>query len=279
MWKNSNKHIHKTQDNALCERCCPDVNKTITNVNEQKYNLDEKVIEVEDLFFSYDGQNIIFRNLKFNIKRGDFVLIYGPNGTGKTTLLKLLLGFLIPQKGTIKLFGIDSRDLNIHNKLLSKISYLHQTIVDKEDNLPLSVMDVVLSGYLSNSKNLIFKYTKEMYENAYHILKHFSLFELKDEKITNLSIGQRQRVFLARALISNPDLLILDEPTVGIDKESNEAFYNYLKHLNEVHKITIILVSHDFSQAINFVNEVLYLGNNFSFLKPKEEAIHFLKNL
>ncbi|MEM4368498.1 MAG: ATP-binding cassette domain-containing protein, partial [Candidatus Anstonellales archaeon] len=176
-------------------------------------------------------------------------------------------------------FGMDSRDLNKNNRLLSKISYLHQRIVDKEDNLPLSVMDVVLSGYLSNSKNLIFRYSIEMYQNAEHLLKHFSLYELKDEKITNLSIGQRQRVFLAKALISNPDLLILDEPTVGIDKESNEAFYNYLKHLNEVHKITILLVSHDFSQAINFVNKVLYLGNKCIFLKPKEEAIDCLRNL
>ncbi|MCX8166983.1 MAG: ATP-binding cassette domain-containing protein [Candidatus Micrarchaeota archaeon] len=259
--------------NPFCEKCCDEEKDVKKSYAEEHRALPSKdtIIEIQDMSFGYEKEVNVIEDISLKIFRGDFVLIYGPNGAGKSTLVKLILGIEKPTKGKVLLYGYDSASDKGH--VYRKISYLSQRIgYNDNESYYLTVMDVVLSGFLVNFKEPILFYSPSQYNKAEHLMKHLEIYEIRNKRLTELSLGLKQRAYLARALVSDPEILILDEPTIGVDQKTNTIFMNYLKHLNEVHNITILLVSHDFEQVIDYVKSVLYLNNKIVFYCDKERA-------
>ncbi len=178
----------------------------------------------------YDG-NPVLENVDFRVEEFDFIGITGPNGGGKTTLLKVILGLLKPSGGTVA-FSVPLRNL---------FGYLpQQNVFDKQ--FPLTVEDVALSGLLSE-KGIWKRYTRDDRERAAALLEQYGLESYRRAPVGELSGGQAQRAFLCRALIASPRVLVLDEPTTYVDAGFEQEFYDLLKELNRRH--TILLVSHD----------------------------------
>ncbi|AIQ48362.1 MULTISPECIES: metal ABC transporter ATP-binding protein [Paenibacillus] len=208
----------------------------------------QHMIEIEDLSFSYGEQKVI-SGLSYTVKERDFLGIIGSNGAGKTTLMKMIVGLLPPTSGDIKLFGQSVRKF----KDWERIGYVPQKNAFNP-LFPATVREVVLSG-LYNNKNLIRRVSKAQHRQCDDALEVMRIQDIADKRVGQLSGGQQQRVFLARALINHPDLLILDEPTVGIDAETQAGFFELIFHMHAHHHMTFLMVSHD----IDMIKS--YLGN------------------
>lgn len=211
-------------------------------------------IEVENLWFSYH-EHLILRDIRLSIKEGDFVAVLGPNGGGKTTLLKLLLGILKPDRGTIRLYGKPP------DKMRNRVGYVPQHISFNKD-FPISVLDVTLMGRLGHTGPL-WRYSGEDRIKAQQALEKMGMWEYRDRNIGKLSGGQRQRVFIARALVSDPQILFMDEPTANIDMEGQTKLYEILKELNKT--MTILVVSHDLSFLSSYVKSVACVNQTLYF--------------
>lgn len=209
------------------------------------------IIEVKNLCFSYEKQKVL-SDINFSIKEKDFLAIIGPNGGGKSTLLKLLLGINPLQKGNITIFGKEYITQN------SQIGYVPQN-TNINLNFPINVLEVVMMGQ-NSLKQRIFGYKKEEKEKALEALRKVNMADFTYKIISDLSGGQRQRVFIARALFSNPKILMLDEPTASIDKKWCEHIYNTLKELSK--NITIVVVSHDISVILKYATRAFYINKN-----------------
>lgn len=185
------------------------------------------MIEFKDVTFSFPDTEIL-EDVSFTLNDGEFIGILGPNGGGKTTFLRLILGLLKPQKGTIKV-----TDKNI--------SYISQTTAMSDNNFPATVKEIVKLGLVRN-KPTLFSIKKDN-DKVNAILKELNLYDIRNKLVSELSGGQFQRVKLAKALINEPTLLILDEPDAGMDEESHD---NLIHIINELHekKINILFVSH-----------------------------------
>ncbi len=204
------------------------------------------IINVNNLFFKYNKQDVL-ENINLTIKSNDFLAIIGPNGGGKSTLLKLLLGLLKPQKGQIEK-SIKTDD----------IGYVPQN-TDLNTDFPITALEVVLMGHIKKQKSL-FGYSKEDKSCALNSLKKVGMADFANSKIGDLSGGQRQRVFIARALCANPKIILLDEPTANIDVKGQNEIYELLKKLNE--DICIVVVSHDISVLLNYAKNVAHINKN-----------------
>ncbi|MCP4969331.1 MAG: ABC transporter ATP-binding protein [Arcobacter sp.] len=211
------------------------------------------VVEVSNLFFSYKNQKIL-EDINFIIEKNDFLTIIGPNGGGKSTLLKLILGINELQVGSINIFG--KKNL----KQIHQVGYVPQNTNVNLD-FPITVLEVVMMGQNSIRKRL-FGYKKEEKEKAYEVLRKVNMETFIYTKIANLSGGQRQRVFIARALFSNPKILLLDEPTSNIDISGCEQIYNTLEKLNK--DITVVVVSHDISVILKYASKAFYINKRLS---------------
>ncbi len=177
---------------------------------------------------------IALQNIDFEIREHDFIGVIGPNGGGKTTLLKVILGLLDPMQGKVEYsFGTE----NGHNHL----GYLPQ-VTDTDKKFPITVLEIVLSG-LMNKKRLFGKYTKQEKDQALQLLEEVGVAHLAKKTIGEISGGQMQRVMLARSIVSSPQVLILDEPNTYVDNKFEHDLYHALQKLNE--KMAIIMVSHD----------------------------------
>ena len=205
----------------------------------------KKQIEVSNLSFGYHD-NTILENINLTVNQGDYLAIIGPNGGGKTTFVKLLLGLRSPLKGTIMIEGKPPL------KARNTIGYLPQYINFNMD-MPINVLDIVLQGRMQKDKLF---YKKEDREIALQELEKMQVAHLKNRKIKELSGGQRQRVLLARALAKNPDILILDEPTASIDLEGQKEIYALLQTLPQ----TKIVISHDINILFEGVNKVAHIN-------------------
>jgi len=223
------------------------------------------VIDIEALSFAYD-RDIILDNINLSIKEHDFLAIIGPNGGGKSTLLKLILGLEKTKQGTIKVFGKKP------SKNLSLIGYVPQN-TNVNTDFPIKVIEVVLMGHVGE-KTPLFGYGKDEVACAMGALSQVSMQEFAQKKIGSLSGGQRQRVMIARALCAHPKILILDEPTSSIDIKGQKEIYELLKLLNQ--SITIVVVSHDISVILEYANKAAHINKTLSYhdISDKQKTFH-----
>ncbi|CAA6804251.1 MAG: Zinc ABC transporter, ATP-binding protein ZnuC [uncultured Sulfurovum sp.] len=211
------------------------------------------IIEIKNLSFSYDKQ-VILEKINLSVQENDFLAIIGPNGGGKSTLLKLILGINSVKDGSIHIFG------ELPKKNLAHVGYVPQnTNVNTE--FPIKVIEVVLMGHIG-TKRPLFGYANEEKLCAMGALAQVGMEDFANEKIGSLSGGQRQRVMIARALCAHPKILILDEPTASIDVEGQKQIYKLLETLNSY--ITIIVVSHDVSVIMQYANTVVHINKTLS---------------
>ena len=203
------------------------------------------IIEVKNLDFAYNGE-IVLEDISLSIQQKDFVAIIGPNGGGKTTLLKLLLGLLTPLKGTVSINGKSPQ------KASQYIGYVPQN-VNLNHSFPITALDVVMMGKLGPQKRFSRRNATNR-RDALASLERMGMAAYADKKIGFLSGGQRQRVFIARALVTAPKLLLLDEPTASIDTKGQADFYRLLQELNK--DITVLVVSHDLLVISRYVKSV-----------------------
>lgn len=227
----------------------------------------DPIFEFDRVSFSYPGAHVL-KNLSFQVFPGEFIGIIGPNGGGKTTLLKLILGFLKPSQGVVKMGGKLS---GLPSSEPLKIAYVPQSVrFDRE--FPISVNEVVLSGLISRLP-WYGHFKKEDRQAADRALEIIGLSHLGNEAFGTLSGGQAQRVLIARALVSKPELLLLDEPTASVDTQAEADIYALLKQLQG--SITILMVTHDLGAAIDKVERVLCVQGGIIQLKPEEVCKHF----
>jgi zinc transport system ATP-binding protein len=211
-------------------------------------------VELKDVSVKYGNLDAL-KNISLQVAEGSFLGIIGPNGGGKTTLLKVILGLIEPETGEIKIFG---RPLD---QAVDKIGYVPQ-ISNFDRNFPISVLDVVLMARLGGRVSFFHQYKKEDIEKAEAVLEQLNLLQLKDRQIGKLSGGQLQRVLIARGLAVEPEILLLDEPTANVDARSTSQIYQLLKELNK--EKTIIVVTHDMAAVSSYfdslacLNEKLY---------------------
>lgn len=212
------------------------------------------VIDIQGLVVSFDGQTVLSVD-NVQVSSGDFISVVGPNGGGKTTFLKAILGLVSPISGRIKVFGEDAY------LGLTGIGYMPQ-FFEFDESFPITVFDLVLMGRISSK---IFDFpSKSDKQFVLSILKRLEIENLKDKKYGLLSGGQKQRAMIARALVTKPKILLLDEPTSNVDVKSASSIMNILKELNK--EITIIMVSHDIGVVSKYVESVFCIN--------KELVIH-----
>lgn len=211
------------------------------------------IIAINNLSFAYGKQKIL-ENIHLCVEEKDFLAIIGPNGGGKSTLLKLILGINPVQEGTIRTFGEKP------TKNLSKIGYVPQN-TNVNTDFPIKVIEVVLMGHIG-TKRPLFGYAKEEIMCAMGALAQVGMEQFAEHKIGDLSGGQRQRVMIARALCAHPQILILDEPTASIDIDGQKQIYELLQLLNKT--ITILVVSHDISVILNYANKVVHINKRLT---------------
>lgn len=210
-----------------------------------------KIIEVKDVSFNF-GKNEVLKNINLEIYKGDYIGIVGPNGGGKTTLIKLMLGLLKPNTGEISLFGSELSKFNGW----SSIAYVPQKATNFDPKFPLTVKEAVMMGRYPH-RGMFRSLKKEDLTTVDWALEQVEMLELKDRLIGNLSGGQQQRVFMARALAQKPEVIFLDEPTTGVDSNSQIQFYKLLEKLNKELGITLVLISHDINMVMKEVTEVI----------------------
>ena len=223
------------------------------------------LVQFENVSFQYEYTHVL-KNISFRIEEGDFLALLGPNGSGKSTLLKLVLGLLKPMSGEIELFGENAKTFNQREL----IGYVSQKSNAFNSGFPATVFEVVRSG-LAKKTGLFKPYPKDTKERVMRALEAVGMQAFANRNIGQLSGGQQQRVFIARALIGEPKLLILDEPTVGIDHENVQAFYDMLAKLNNDLGITMILVTHDVDTVSNRITHVACLNQTIHFHGYKDE--------
>lgn len=225
----------------------------------------DPIIEIKNLSFFYEKQSVL-DSVALTVYPKDFLAIIGPNGGGKSTLLKLILGILTPKEGSIRLFGKKP------SKNLKKIGYVPQN-TNVNTDFPIKVIEVVMMGHIKSQQRL-FGYGKEEISCAMGALQQVGMEAFAQTKIGALSGGQRQRVMIARALCGNPDILILDEPTSSIDVGGQKEIYELIKILNQA--ITIIVVSHDISIILEYAKTVAHINRTLSYhdISDKKTMFH-----
>jgi zinc transport system ATP-binding protein len=228
------------------------------------------VLELENVTVMYGGV-LALEDVSLSVVHGDFVGLVGPNGSGKSTLIKAVLG-LVPYSGVIKIFG-ESLNKAVKLKFYSKIGYIPQHIFSQAQSFPATVFEVTLTGKIAQ-RSLFNGFTKDDYQKAANALTLVGMYELKDRRIGELSGGQLQRVFIARAIVNDPELLILDEPTSGVDAFSQAQFYSILEELNKKRKITVILATHDIAAISKLSNKVACINKKLSLSCDVEEFLH-----
>jgi zinc transport system ATP-binding protein len=206
------------------------------------------------------GDTEALQNVSFEVHAGDYVGLVGPNGAGKTTLIKTLLGLIDLDTGLIEIFGKDIHSfLNWH-----RIGYLPQRVTHFNPLFPATVREVVALGLLSR-KTHPKKFGSEDEEKVSQALNVLGIANLGDRLVGELSGGQHQRVLLARALVSGPEILILDEPSTALDPQTKDNFFELMKALNVTRGITILLITHDIGQVGKYASKLLYLDRRVIF--------------
>jgi zinc transport system ATP-binding protein len=222
-------------------------------------NPESPLISVEHISFSHNGLEVL-QDISFAVSPGDFVVLIGPNGSGKTTLIRIILGILTPPQGRVVLMGEEIGRFS----QWQRIGYVPQKATYKDPYFPASVREVVAMGLISKKRFPRFL-NRQDDASIDRALELVDMKLLRDRRIGELSGGQQQRVFIARAIVNGPDVLFLDEPTAGVDAETQAHFYDMLARLNEKEGLTIVLITHDFSVITRHVNKVACLNQRLFF--------------
>jgi zinc transport system ATP-binding protein len=215
--------------------------------------------DIDGLTFGY-GPEPVLEDITFQITRGDFLALIGPNGSGKSTLVKMLLGLMKPDRGQVEVMGTPVENFQHWDR----VGYVPQRITDLDPLFPASVREVVAMGLLPHKRwpRFLGREDERLIEECLDIM---DMAAYKDRRVWALSGGQLQRVFIARALASQPELLLLDEPTAGVDAGTQEKFYDLLDHINRDKGITLVLVTHDIGVITKHVNKVACLNQRLVF--------------
>jgi len=226
------------------------------------------VLDIRDLTFRYNGADVL-EDIRFSVEAGDYVGLVGPNGSGKTTLVRLLLGLLDLQQGEIRLFGRSVREF----REWTSIGYLPQKAAFVAPRFPATVREVVALGRLAGKRfpRVIRRADQEAVLQA---LDRLGIADLRNRPVGELSGGQQQRVLIARALVNDPDLLILDEPASALDPEVRDRFFQLLADFNARRKVTVIMVTHDLGTIGRYSSKLLYLDKRIVFYGTYEEFCH-----
>jgi zinc transport system ATP-binding protein len=215
-------------------------------------------VEIEKVSVRY-GEVSVLENIDLTVDPGDFLGIIGPNGSGKTTLLRIMLGLLAPTSGQVRLFGHPPASL----KQWGRLGYVPQKATF-DPALPVTVGEVVASGLIA-TLGLLRRVRAAERQRVTDVLAQVGMTAHAAARVGSLSVGQQQRVLIARALVSDPELLILDEPTGGVDPEAQTSFYALLHHLNREREVTLILVSHDIGVVAKEVTRLACLNRRLIF--------------
>lgn len=219
----------------------------------------QPVIDMKNIHYHYDQKDIL-DHIDFTLERGAFTGLVGPNGGGKTTLIKLILGLLKPVSGIIRIFDQPLHQFHAWNR----IGFVSQKANTFNKGFPATVFEVVSMGLTAKIGYLRF-FNKQHKAKVLQAIDQVGLGEYTRQNIGNLSGGQQQRVFIARALVNDPDLLILDEPTVGVDAENVKHFYKIIHQLHQEQQITLLLVTHDTGWMTKYVTDIAFLNKQLYF--------------
>jgi len=220
-----------------------------------------EIVSIDNLWI-FREEHAILEDINLKLQRADFLGLIGPNGGGKSTLLKVMLGLIKPDKGRIRIFGLEPEEAR------RRVGYLPQkTIFDQ--NFPIKVLEVVQMGRFSRT-GLFRSYGPADRNAAYCALEAVGMEDRADREIGALSGGEQQRIFVARSLVSDPELLLLDEPTAGVDSSQQTEFYELLCHLNQDMGIAIVLVSHDITAISKYVGKIACLNQRLYYHGSKE---------
>ncbi len=230
--------------------------------------LEHAIVEIKAVDFSYNGQPVL-EDVNLTIRYHDFMAVIGPNGGGKSTLLRLILGLLVPTSGTIRV--MDRRP----EEASSVIGYVPQN-VHINAHFPITALDVVLMGTLDPKKR-IRRRSGGLKQSALDTLDRLGMAGHAEDRIGELSGGQRQRVFIARALMTQPKLLLLDEPTASLDTRGQTEFYTLLKELSR--DIAILVVSHDLFVISQYVKSVACVNHGLHYHAPDEVSGDLLETM
>jgi zinc transport system ATP-binding protein len=230
------------------------------------------VINAENLSFHYADEPI-FAGIGFSVRKGDMVAVIGANGAGKSTLLKLILGELTPAAGSIRLFGREVRSF----RDWPKIGFLPQSAPAAGEHFPATAEEIVTASLFAQIGLLRFP-RAEHRAKARAALREVGMEDCAGRLISRLSGGQRQRVMLARVLAGEPELLLLDEPTTGVDEETVLALFSLLTRLNRESGLTVMMVTHDTERAASCVSRILCLENGSLLELDKEQLEEELRH-
>jgi len=221
--------------------------------------MQDDLIQVEGLTVRYGAYEVL-TDISFSVPSGDFLAVAGPNGSGKTTLIKALVGLTPPAGGRIRTGpGVS-------------LGYLPQKSTYVDPRFPATVREVVESGVLVR-RSFPKRITRRDEEKIQDTLRLLQIEDLADMRVGKLSGGQQQRVHLSRAMVDDPNLLVLDEPTGALDPRSRECFYSTLAHLNRKHQVTVIIVTHDSHSIGDYARTILYLDRRLIYHGPMKEFL------
>jgi len=226
------------------------------------------IIELKDVSFAYEKEAVV-KDVSLVVHKGDYLGIIGPNGGGKSTLLKLILGLLSPTRGEILLFG---KSIN-QFKDWPKFGYISQVVAHTDPHFPMTVQEVVTMGRYPRL-GLIHFPTKEDKDKVQKALEQVEMWEFRDRLIGDLSGGQKQRVFIARALAGEPEVIVLDEPTAGVDVKTQKQFYSLLQKLNKELELTLVLVSHELDIIEKEATEIAYINGSLIYYGAADKFVH-----
>lgn len=221
--------------------------------------MSEAVVTMNNISYAYEHKKVL-DHVNFEIPRGAFMGLVGPNGGGKTTLIKLILGLIKPDEGDIQLLHEPINKFNQWNR----IGFVSQKANSFNRGFPATVYEVVSMGLTAKVGYLRF-FNKKHKAKIRQAIDQVGMLDYANENIGNLSGGQQQRIFIARALVNDPELLILDEPTVGVDFENVKRFYELLHQLNEQRNITLLLVTHDTGTMTEHATDIVCLNKQLHF--------------
>jgi len=226
------------------------------------------VIGAEQLSFRYNGIDVL-TDISFEVMAGEYVGLVGPNGSGKTTLIRAILGIVRPVRGRISLFGQDLTDF----RDWFRIGYLPQKLSGFNPHFPATVREVVSLGMIAR-KRFPRRLNKADGRAIDRALERLGIEDIRNTLIGELSGGQQQRVLIARALVSDPELIILDEPTAALDPESRGQFYDTLQDLNRNSHVSMVLVTHDMGTIGQYANKLLYIDRKILFYGSFDDFCH-----